>query len=264
MSRCGSNAPMRRSRRSCAIDRYRPLRQIVGLSCECRPRGWGSADRIADVLERPWHSDGRRVLSESSHITKDTLASLLRRQARRRTRSGLADGLDRRTVNYVHTILHRAFKDAVRWGRLARNPADAANPPRAGQKSDGVQVWDASTLRTFLSRSHESDDRLHAPVGVFRDDWHVPRRAARPDPQSREVGAVMTARCERPQTPQRFAPRSIWYRRMTPAGRVLHRRGQDMEASSPADDRGLAGRVRSVRLSMACQLSSRWSESASA
>ena len=35
--------------------------------------------------------------------------------------------LDRRTVNYVHTILHRAFKDAVRWGRLARNPADAAD-----------------------------------------------------------------------------------------------------------------------------------------
>lgn len=65
-------------------------------------------------------------------------------------------------MNYVHTILHRAFKDAMRWGRLARNPADAADPPRAGQKSDGVHVWDAATLRRFLAASREAEDRLHA------------------------------------------------------------------------------------------------------
>ncbi len=45
---------------------------------------------------------------------------------------------------------------------LARNPADAADPPRAGQKSDGVHAWEAATLRTFLSKSRESGDRLHA------------------------------------------------------------------------------------------------------
>jgi integrase len=73
----------------------------------------------------------------------------------------MREGLDRRTVNYVHTILHRALKDAVRWGRLARNPADAADPPRAGQKSDGVLAWDAETLRVFLAHSRESGDRLH-------------------------------------------------------------------------------------------------------
>lgn len=33
-----------------------------------------------------------------------------------------AAGLDRRTVNYVHTILHRALKDAVRWGRCPAIP----------------------------------------------------------------------------------------------------------------------------------------------
>jgi integrase len=32
-------------------------------------------------------------------------------------------GLSPRTVAYIHTILHRAFKDAVRWGRLARGEA---------------------------------------------------------------------------------------------------------------------------------------------
>jgi len=38
-------------------------------------------------------------------------------------------GLSPRSVRYVHTIVHRLGKDTVRWGRLARNPADAANRP---------------------------------------------------------------------------------------------------------------------------------------
>ena len=46
-------------------------------------------------------------------------------------------------------------------GRLARNPADAADPPRAGQKPDGIHSWDAATLRRFLEASGEAGDRLH-------------------------------------------------------------------------------------------------------
>jgi integrase len=67
-----------------------------------------------------------------------------------------ADGL-----NYIHTIVHRAFKDAVRWGRLARNPADSSDPPHGGQKSDGIHAWDAATLRSFLDDSRARGDRLH-------------------------------------------------------------------------------------------------------
>lgn len=103
----------------------------------------------------------RAELPEADHITKDTLASLLRRHASGDT-GDLASQLDGRTVNYVHTIIHRALKDAVRWGRLVRNPADTADPPRGGQKSDGVHSWDAATVRRFLSESSASGDRLHA------------------------------------------------------------------------------------------------------
>jgi integrase len=103
----------------------------------------------------------RGELAEADHITKDTLACLLRRHAA--AGGDCASGrLDPRTVNYVHTIVHRAFKDAVRWDRLARNPADVADPPRSRQKSDGFQSWDAATLRRFLAVSSESGDRLHA------------------------------------------------------------------------------------------------------
>jgi len=104
----------------------------------------------------------RSESDEASEITKNTVATLLRRQSQRRAVDDMPEGLDRRTVNYIHTILHRAFKDAVRWGRLSRNPTDAADPPRAGQKSDSVQTWDATTLRTFLSQSRDAGDRLHA------------------------------------------------------------------------------------------------------
>jgi integrase len=78
---------------------------------------------------------------------------------------GKADGsgLSPRTVRYIHTILHRAFKDAVRWGRLARNPADAADPPKASAAATPeLQTWPAEVLQEFLSRSRGSDDRLYA------------------------------------------------------------------------------------------------------
>lgn len=101
----------------------------------------------------------RAELPEADHITKDTLASLLRRDADKDS-PRLRPGLDRRTVNYTHTILHRALKDAVRWGRLARNPADAADPPQSRPKSDGVHYWGAETVHAFLDSSRAENDPL--------------------------------------------------------------------------------------------------------
>lgn len=107
----------------------------------------------------------RDEVPEAAHITKDTLASLLRRQ-RRTSGDTASTKLDPRTVNYVHTILHRAFKDAVRWGRLARNPSDAASPPSGRAKSDGFDAWDADSLRRFLSHVSATGDALH-PLWVL-------------------------------------------------------------------------------------------------
>ncbi len=108
----------------------------------------------------------RGEFEETAHISKDTLASLVRRHAAVEAGEGPSPGLDRRTVNYVHTILHRAFRDAVRWGRLARNPADAADPPRGQPKSDAIKTWDADTLKTFLTKTKEDGDRLY-PLWVL-------------------------------------------------------------------------------------------------
>jgi integrase len=61
------------------------------------------------------------------------------------------------TVRRVYATLHRALGDAVRWGRLVRNPADAADPPQAASQSD-KKVWTASELERFLG--YLEGDRL--------------------------------------------------------------------------------------------------------
>jgi integrase len=81
-------------------------------------------------------------------------------------RSHGGGGLSPRSVRYVHTILHRALRDAVRRGRIARNPADAADPPRATATArPATTTWTAQEVRTFLE--HTADHRLHAAFVVL-------------------------------------------------------------------------------------------------
>jgi integrase len=121
------------------LERAQELR-VEGLTLQA------TADRLQEELE------------EAAHITKDTLASLLRRQSAVETAP--PEGLTPSTVKAVHVVLHKAFGAAVRWGRLPRNPADLADPPRVPSAPDEVETWDAGTLRRFLVATAE--DRLHA------------------------------------------------------------------------------------------------------
>jgi integrase len=60
-----------------------------------------------------------------------------------------------KTVRNVHNILHRALKDAARWGYLVRNVADVADPPKG--KSAQMRVWSPDQLRAFLEHVREDD-----------------------------------------------------------------------------------------------------------
>ena len=55
-------------------------------------------------------------------------------------------------------ILRKALMDAVRWGRLVRNPADNATPPKP--KGVEMHTWSRAQIRAFLD--HVADDRLRA------------------------------------------------------------------------------------------------------
>jgi integrase len=73
----------------------------------------------------------------------------------RRHRPG---GLAPKTVRNVHVLIHRVLKDAVRWGYVVRNVADAADPPKV--KPTELQVWSPGQLRAFLA--HVQVDRQYA------------------------------------------------------------------------------------------------------
>jgi hypothetical protein len=53
-------------------------------------------------------------------------------------------GLSVSTRRLVHAVIRRALGDAVRWSRLARNPAAMADPPAAQRTR--VQAWTASEI----------------------------------------------------------------------------------------------------------------------
>jgi integrase len=75
-------------------------------------------------------------------------------------------GLSPRTVRYIHTVIRKALSDAVRWGRIERNVADLADPPRRnGHEADRhMRTWSRAQLRKFLE--HVRDERLYAA-------WHL-------------------------------------------------------------------------------------------
>lgn len=82
-------------------------------------------------------------------------------------RSDGKGGLSPKTVRFIHVVLHRAFKEAVRWKRLAVNPCDAADPPKASASAaPEMTTWAAATLADFLERSRSSGDRYFAA-------WHL-------------------------------------------------------------------------------------------
>ena len=78
-----------------------------------------------------------------------------------------AGGLAPKTVRYIHVILHRALKDAVRWKRLTVNPCDSADPPKASASTQPeMTTWSADMLADFLARSRGYGDRYFAA-------WHL-------------------------------------------------------------------------------------------
>ncbi len=74
-------------------------------------------------------------------------------------------GLAPNSVRRVHATLHRALRDAVRWGYLCRNPVDSADPPKTGSDQRGdMKTWSVKDLKKFLEST--KDSRLY-PL------WHT-------------------------------------------------------------------------------------------
>ncbi len=68
-----------------------------------------------------------------------------------RWRKGGLGGLSARTVLHHHRILRQALQQAVRWQLLARNPADAVEPPRPARNE--MRVLEEADLGKLLEAS---------------------------------------------------------------------------------------------------------------
>jgi integrase len=89
---------------------------------------------------------------ETAHL--DRLYAELLREGRRDGTGGLSA----KTVRHVHVALRKALGDALRKGRVARNVAEHASPPKP--RKPRPRVWTADQLRAFLEAT--ADDRLAA------------------------------------------------------------------------------------------------------
>ena len=88
---------------------------------------------------------------ELAGITRDAVASIHRRARLPTPVTKRGPGLSNRTVRYVHTIIHAALRDALRWNRVTRNVASAATPPPQGSTRRGRQTtWTSEQLGRFL------------------------------------------------------------------------------------------------------------------
>jgi integrase len=88
-------------------------------------------DPVIDAL-------GHRRLDQVTASDLDSLYATLLTSGRRVKPYG---PLSKRTVRLTHVVLSSAFKDAVRKGTLARNPAEMASPPSAKSTAAPEQAW---------------------------------------------------------------------------------------------------------------------------
>jgi integrase len=83
-------------------------------------------------------------------------------------------GLSPTTVIRVHATLHRAMRDAVRWGHLTANPVDKADPPKQNMSRFELRTWDSQELREFLRAAAASEEHpmwvLYAMTGMRRGE----------------------------------------------------------------------------------------------
>jgi integrase len=138
----------RRTLRSFLADEWLPAIRPPAV----RPSTWATYRRHLEAYVISSLGD-----VELQRLTPAQLSALYRElltSGRRRTKGPLHP----KTVRNTHLVLHRALKDAVRWGYVVRNVADVVDAPKAKQAEQ--QIWSPGQLRAFLA--HVREDRLYA------------------------------------------------------------------------------------------------------
>jgi len=124
----------------------------LAVKSALRPSTWANYRDYIDAYVLPVVGD--TALQDLTALRLNLLYGHLLERGRVKTKGGLAP----KTVQNVHRMLHRAMRDAVKWGQLPRNYAEDAEPPRAPRPRP--QIWTPEQLGEFVH--HVKDDRFYA------------------------------------------------------------------------------------------------------
>jgi hypothetical protein len=89
---------------------------------------------------------------------------------------GKAGGLSARTVRYLDAILREVLQHAIKMQLLARNVAEATEPPRAVRPQ--VPSWDIDEVQRFLPLTN-IHRWIRSDLARGADDRHAPGRTPR-------------------------------------------------------------------------------------
>jgi integrase len=124
---------------------------LPAIRSTIRPTTFASYVAHVDLYLIP--AFGQMPLQQLSASHLNAYYTKLLSEKRKRANRPLAPA----TVRRIHATLHRALKDAVRWNKINRNPADAADPPRAALCGEGeMKIWSVAEIKTFLAHHAES------------------------------------------------------------------------------------------------------------
>src|SRR5215217_1874317 len=110
-----------------------------------RQRTWERYEQIVRVHLKP-------------SLGRNKLKSLTPTHVRGLYRNKLDSGSSPRTVQYIHTTLRKALRDAVSDGLMPRNTTDGIKAPKPKKKE--INPLDSAQVKTFLDAVHA--DRLEA------------------------------------------------------------------------------------------------------
>ena len=160
------------------LDRWLPI-----MANTLRPSTWQSYKHSIEqhVIPTLGHLQLQRLTAD--HL--DQLYAQLLTTGRVDGKGGLAP----KTVRSIHTIVHKALRDAERKRLVNRNVAHAADPPRVRAHDREMKTWTANQVRVFLAGMH--GHRLYpafllaATTGMRRGEvlgvrWHDIDFAATP------------------------------------------------------------------------------------
>jgi integrase len=77
----------------------------------------------------------------------------------------MAEGYAAKTIRELHSLLRRAFEQAIKWSLLKFNPAVNATPPK--EKIKERSTWSINDVKKFIDTAKISEEETIYIIAIF-------------------------------------------------------------------------------------------------